>query len=505
MIATLKDLAKVLVAKHQLKQRDAEIFINAVVDTILEGLQADRIVKIKGFGTFKLTAVRDRESVNVNTGERIVVSGHDKISFTPDSVMRDMVNKPFAHFDTVVLADDVSFDDVVEGYVESEADIDGETEQEIKPIQEQDIEPNQECETVVEPILTADLIMNDEIENQNAIEKPIVEEPVVEEPVVEEPVVEETVAEETAEEESVVEEPSAIEPAEEESEDEESSAIEPAEEESEDEEPSAIEPAEEEPIDKDKARDERIKINGFYVPTEEDEAEDNKNECKKIFILYAIIANILIAAIAFVLGYLCCSNNWLSFEPKTVLVPEQEPAEVLEDSAAMAEMAKIDSIRKAAVGPGVNKGTENNAQKVEAEKKAAEKKEAEKKEAEKREAEKKAAEQKKAAEKKAAEQSAANAKQSPSETVNVGATTSGIPDQTPYQKNVRVRTGAYYIVGTQATITVREGQTLQSISKRYLGEGMECYVEVYNGGLKSVSEGQTIKIPKLQLKKKQNK
>lgn len=475
MIATLKDLAKVLVAKHQLKQRDAEIFINAVVDTILEGLQADRIVKIKGFGTFKLTAVRDRESVNVNTGERIVVSGHDKISFTPDSVMRDMVNKPFAHFDTVVLADDVSFDDVVEGYVESEADIDGETEQEIKPIQEQDIELNQECETVVEPILTADLIMNDEIESQNAIEKPVVEEPVVEEPVVEEPVVEETVAEETAEEESVVEESS------------------------------AIEPAEEEPIDKDKARDERIKINGFYVPTEEDEAEDNKNECKKIFILYAIIANILIAAIAFVLGYLCCSNNWLSFEPKTVLVPEQEPAEVLEDSAAMAEMAKIDSIRKAAVGPGVNKGTENNAQKVEAEKKAAEKKETEKKEAEKREAEKKAAEQKKAAEKKAAEQSAANAKQSPSETVNAGATASGIPDQTPYQKNVRVRTGAYYIVGTQATITVREGQTLQSISKRYLGEGMECYVEVYNGGLKSVSEGQTIKIPKLQLKKKQNK
>ena len=109
---TLKDIAKILVQKHELKQRDADLFVSAFVETILEGLRNDRQVKIKGFGTFKVTAVRDRESVNVNTGERVVISGHDKISFTPDAVMRDIVNKPFAQFETVVLADDVNFDDM---------------------------------------------------------------------------------------------------------------------------------------------------------------------------------------------------------------------------------------------------------------------------------------------------------------------------------------------------------------------------------------------------------
>ena len=108
---TLKDIAKVLVSRHQLDSHDAEDFVRAFVDTILEGLQNDRLVKIKGFGTFKLTAVKDRESINVNTGERILISGHDKISFTPDAVMRDLVNKPFAQFETVVLADDVNFED----------------------------------------------------------------------------------------------------------------------------------------------------------------------------------------------------------------------------------------------------------------------------------------------------------------------------------------------------------------------------------------------------------
>ena len=111
---TIKDLAEILVQKHQLDSRSAEAFINAVIETIHEGLKSDRIVKVKGFGTFKLTAVRERESINVNTGERVVISGHDKVSFTPDAVLRDLVNKPFAQFDTVVLADGVDFEDVPE-------------------------------------------------------------------------------------------------------------------------------------------------------------------------------------------------------------------------------------------------------------------------------------------------------------------------------------------------------------------------------------------------------
>ena len=111
---TIKDLAEILVQKHQLDSRSAEAFINAVIETIHEGLKNDRVVKVKGFGTFKLTAVRERESINVNTGERVVISGHDKVSFTPDAVLRDLVNKPFAQFDTVVLADGVDFEDMPE-------------------------------------------------------------------------------------------------------------------------------------------------------------------------------------------------------------------------------------------------------------------------------------------------------------------------------------------------------------------------------------------------------
>ena len=109
---TIKDIVELLVQKHQLDAHSAEVFMNAVVETIHEGLKNDRVVKIKGFGTFKLTAVRERESINVNTGERVVISSHDKVSFTPDAVMRDLVNKPFAQFDTVVLADGVDFEDM---------------------------------------------------------------------------------------------------------------------------------------------------------------------------------------------------------------------------------------------------------------------------------------------------------------------------------------------------------------------------------------------------------
>ena len=146
---TIKDLAEILVQKHQLDSRSAEAFINAVIETIHEGLKNDRVVKVKGFGTFKLTAVRERESINVNTGERVVISGHDKVSFTPDAVLRDLVNKPFAQFDTVVLADGVDFEDMPE--IETEdADIAAEEAAEI-PVQEETKAVSEQVEQEPEP------------------------------------------------------------------------------------------------------------------------------------------------------------------------------------------------------------------------------------------------------------------------------------------------------------------------------------------------------------------
>ena len=102
-MATIKDIAKLLVEKHKMSMAVADDFLQNVVEVINDGLLQDRIVKIKGFGTFKLQEVKERSSVNVNTGERVVIAAHDKITFTPDAVMRDMVNKPFAHFETVIV------------------------------------------------------------------------------------------------------------------------------------------------------------------------------------------------------------------------------------------------------------------------------------------------------------------------------------------------------------------------------------------------------------------
>ena len=109
---TVQQLADILIRKNRLSENEAQAFVCAIFDVIKEGLEADRQVKIKGFGTFKIIDVDPRESVNVNTGERVLIGGHQKITFTPDSVMKEMVNRPFSQFETVILNDGVDFSDV---------------------------------------------------------------------------------------------------------------------------------------------------------------------------------------------------------------------------------------------------------------------------------------------------------------------------------------------------------------------------------------------------------
>ena len=109
---SITDLAGVIANQRKLSTKDVEKFISAMFLVVDKGLDADRLVKIKGLGTFKVTSVKPRESINVNTGARVVIEGHDKVSFTPDTSMRDLINKPFAQFETVVLKDDVDFSDI---------------------------------------------------------------------------------------------------------------------------------------------------------------------------------------------------------------------------------------------------------------------------------------------------------------------------------------------------------------------------------------------------------
>ena len=109
---SIQDIAKALVDKHGLSQNDAENFVTTLFDVLNEGLHKEKIVKIKGLGTFKVIDVRERESINVNTGERVLIDSHGKITFTPDAVMRDLINKPFAQFETVILNEGVDLDEM---------------------------------------------------------------------------------------------------------------------------------------------------------------------------------------------------------------------------------------------------------------------------------------------------------------------------------------------------------------------------------------------------------
>lgn len=171
----LQEIAARVAKKHNITIKSAESFVSQFFDVVKEGLDADKQVKVKGFGTFKVVTVKPRESINVRTGERVVIESHDKVNFTPDATMKELVNRPFSQFETVELKDDVDFEDI----------------------------PHDEEPAVEEPV----------------VEEPVIEEAVTEETVTEEPVVEETVTEEPTEEpvveEPVVEEPVAEKPTEE--------------------------------------------------------------------------------------------------------------------------------------------------------------------------------------------------------------------------------------------------------------------------------------------------
>lgn len=449
---TIKDLAEILVQKHQLDSRSAEAFINAVIETIHEGLKNDRVVKVKGFGTFKLTAVRERESINVNTGERVVISGHDKVSFTPDAVLRDLVNKPFAQFDTVVLADGVDFEDMPE--IETEdADIAAEEAAEI-PVQEEAKAVSEQVEQEPEPAPEPEPVVVPVAEPEP--EPEVKEEPVAEdepeadpepEPAVEEPVVEEPVAEDPQPEEPVEPEAPATPEVEEEEQEMPESPVVPEIPET----PEVPETPTKEPEPEPEQEEEQEDyISQFY--------EDEESDSKRMFLIYAIIVNVVVAALFFVFGYYARSSNLLGIEKEPVVETPAAPA-----------VEQPDTTKQKAVEPAAPAET--------TEEPAVEKTE-----------EKPVEESKPVAEPKKEEKPEAKVEQT-----------------SKYDNDPRVRTGAYRIVGVANTVTVKSGQTIKSISKAYLGPGMECYVEAFNGGITELKEGQTIKIPKLQHKKKSAK
>ena len=182
------DLCSVLTSKNGLDDKESHRFIKAIFDVIQEGLDEDKIVKVKGLGTFKIIEVDDRESINVNTGERVLIEGHSKLTFTPDSVMKEIVNKPFSQFETVILNEGVDFPEPV---VE-------------EPAVEDIIadEPAEDKEIIVEPQID-NKVAEQSVEEEPVAEKTVAEEPVAEEPVAEEPVAEDSVVEFTDDNDNV--------------------------------------------------------------------------------------------------------------------------------------------------------------------------------------------------------------------------------------------------------------------------------------------------------------
>lgn len=315
---SIQDLSSVLVEKRGLSKKEASNFISEMFDIVQQELEKDKLVKIKGLGTFKIIDVDDRESVNVNTGERVLIEGHGKITFTPDSLMKELVNKPFSQFETVVLNDGVEFEEPKEEAAEP---------------QDTDADPssmalvdfglgNVKADLSSFPVIEDNIKKGDE-----SAEKPAVEEPVAKQPAAEKPVAKEAVVEEKVEKQPVVEEPAAEEPAKEEH-----VVKEPVIEESIEEEPVAEEPAKEpveEPVAEESAPDE--------IGDEEVSYDDEEESSGSKSWLWALIG----CVVGLVCGYLL--GNYFPFgaSPQT---PEQQVAPAKPAVEQKENIVSIDSL-----------------------------------------------------------------------------------------------------------------------------------------------------------------
>ena len=417
-MAKVNDFARELSEKYGLSLGDASDFVSAMFDVVKEELDgADSSVKIKGFGTFKVSAVGARASVDVNTGERIIIDGRNKISFTPEVLLRDRVNRPFVQFETVVLNDGVDFSEIEE---ESEEELDSVTETEPQEVQlsstvptsqptdqstDQPAPAEQPQGVQLSPTAptsqstdhyssseTASKAVNTE-EHRDMARRLM------------------TPKTETIEEDS-------------EESDDKTTATAP------------------------EADDEGIVIGGC------------RQRSPRIMYVLTIASFIILVSLGIGMYFLYQrieEKNHVIDRLESRLYAQQEAAERADAQPAVAVKDTIvsnDSLHAAEL-------------------RAAEK------------AKKDSI---------AASKSAAEAKVSHSSVAPSTATT-----PSDYNSDTRVRTGAYIIVGVAKTVTVQPGQTLASISKAYLGEGMECYVEVLNNR-HSVKAGEKLKIPQLKLK-----
>lgn len=467
--SNISRLAKSISSKHGLTQAEAERFISKMFEVANEGLHEDKLLKIKWLGTFKVAPVKDRESVDVNTGVRIVIEGRDKISFTPDNILKEIVNKPFAQFETVVVNDGVDFSDIDEKFSLQAVPA--------EPIAAEMPSTIGEQKTAEASIGQPESKSFDESKNtdeQKVADLPTAEvypsaeaQPMAEEhPMAEEQQMQPLVGNTTGEQESLVNEDILTK---------ESSLVKNASD-------------NEAGTSNEAVASNNAAMSDGAVPSEEPAAEVGE----EVHFHYLMIPKYLVAIVCLVFVILLGGMGWFAFnfdkmqaqrdqlamqlqtiKKPTPVATKDSTQTSAEDSAALAlkKKAQEDSIRMAETSKAVEMAEKTEQGRVEG-------------------------------------QALTNTSSSQIGTSSKGkgssqakGTAPSDPRSSAYDADPRVRTGAYRIVGVAQTVTVKDGQSLASLSRLYLGPGMECYVEAVNGK-NEVKVGQKIKIPKLELKRK---
>ena len=458
---SLNTLGKLLADKSGLSQVEAELFIRKMFDVCNQGLDADKQVKIKWLGTFKVQATKDRESINVNTGERFTIEGRDKLTFTPDNILKEIVNKPFAQFETVVVNDGVDFDEIDEKF--------GEEQTEDAPAQvidfldeEKTATPNPEV-VVIGSEKEKEKEAEDELAKQIAIEQAKLEK-LKQAQLEQERIQKEKLEKEKQEQERLEQQR-----------------------------------LEQERLEQQRLEQEKLELAQQQqalkavvepaVPAS-DESEEEEEEEESSNSHHIVIPRYLVVAVCLIVVALIGGMGWFAFNYGQMTAQRdhlamqlnqyhQAPAKKVPAKPAAAPLSQEQKLRQKAMEDSIRMAKTAEAVKL----------------AENSDEESASAEKAKQTEAKAK----AEAKEKAKDKAEEKATSKIASSQ--YDKDARVRTGAYRIVGVAQTVTVGAGQTLEQISTRYLGSGMECYVEALNG-TNTVKAGQKIKIPKLELKKK---
>ena len=473
---SLNTLGKLLADKSGLSQVEAELFIRKMFDVCNQGLDADKQVKIKWLGTFKVQATKDRESINVNTGERFTIEGRDKLTFTPDNILKEIVNKPFAQFETVVVNDGVDFDEIDEKF--------GEEQTEDAPAQVIDFLDEEKTATPNPEVVVIGSEKEKEKEDEDELAKQIAIEQAKLERLKQAQLEQERIQKEKQEQERLEQER--------------------LEQERLEQEKLEQKRLEQEKLEQERLEQERLEQEKLELAQQQqalkavvepavpasDESEEEEEEEESSNSHHIVIPRYLVVAVCLIVVALIGGMGWFAFNYGQMTAQRdhlamqlnqyhQAPAKKVPAKPAAAPLSQEQKLRQKAMEDSIRMAKTAEAVKL----------------AENSDEESANAEKAKQAEAKAK----AEAKEKAKDKAEEKATSKIASSQ--YDKDARVRTGAYRIIGVAQTVTVGVGQTLEQISTRYLGSGMECYVEALNG-TSTVKAGQKIKIPKLELKKK---